>query len=553
MTEQTLVRAPRNLTITEEEFNHFYPDLVGHYDFFNEPPPPGIANADFERKYLRNKLWRLNNIYRVINKRGESVIFRMNKAQHKVYATARKHPRVIILKSRQQGISTFWLVSMFDDAVCCPYLNVGLMAQGTDEAATLLSRAKYLWDSLNPAIKAFFNVKLTTDNLKELGFSNKSTIFIRVSFRSATLQRLHISEYGKIANANPLRAKETKTGTLQALAKGNTGIIESTAEGNNDFKRMWNASVIAYETGQITDKDFAPVFLSWLEDPDCVEKQPQTDTKESIEYFERLAKEGIHVTAEQRYFWISQFRELGGDIYQEYPATPEEAFLASKDGTYYAAIFKANVVRRGKLRADVYDPNLPVHVFFDLGVDDYFVLAFTQWYRGEYRIIDEYWNQGKWLGHYIDEAFGRGYNIASLVFPHDIKVREQGAEGRRDAANSREEIVKEHMRKHKYIARVIALEKKHEADGIEAVRRMIPNLVVDTKCTYLVGCFLNFSKEWDEKNQMWRKTPQDSEWSHGADTLRGMAQGMLEHVSAHQSRLAIPDSAKQQRGTGFAV
>ncbi len=545
--------SPNKLSITEEEFNEYYPDLVGYYSFFNDPVPAGMSNKDFEKKYLSNKLWRLNNIYKVINKAGESVTFRMNKAQHKVYGAARRHPRLIILKSRQQGISTFWLVSMFDDAICCPYLNVGLMAQGTDEAATLLERTKYLWDSISPGVKAFFNVSITKDNLKEVGFGNRSTIFIRVSFRSATLQRLHISEYGKIANANPLRAKETKTGTLQALAQGNIGVIESTAEGNNDFKRMWDGATIALNTNQLTAKDFLPIFLSWLDDPDCALDQVQTETKESVEYFNKLAKDGIQATQEQRNFWIAQYRELGTDIFQEYPATPEEAFMASKDGTYYSNLFRSHVVRKGKLRSDVYDPNLPVHVFFDLGVDDYAVLCFAQWYRDEYRIIDEYFNNGKWLGHYLDEVFSRGYDIASLVFPHDIMVRESGSEGARDSANTRLDIAKEHMRKNKYKANIVVLQRKYEADGIEAVRRMIPNLVVDAKCTYLVSCFMNFSKEWDEKAQMWKKTPQDSEFSHGADALRGMAQGMREHISGNKSKLAGPDQNTAGKTGGYAL
>ncbi|MGY2498704.1 hypothetical protein ACW4UO_30035, partial [Klebsiella pneumoniae] len=108
---------------------------------------------------------------------------------------------------------------------------------------TLLERTKFLWDKLDPDIKAYLNRSLEKDNAKSFTFNNHSQIFIRVSFRSTTLQRLHISEFGKIANHSPKKAKEVKTGTLQALAVGNTGVIESTAEGRNMFKEMWDASV----------------------------------------------------------------------------------------------------------------------------------------------------------------------------------------------------------------------------------------------------------------------------------------------------------------------
>jgi len=245
-------RQPNLLRITEQDFNELYPDLVGWYNHFNQPPPHDISREDFEQYYLSSKLWRINNVYTVINKEGTPVIFRMNRAQHVVYAAARNHPRVIILKSRQQGISTFWLVSFFDDCMFGKTLSVGLMAQGTDEATTLLERVKILWDNLDDGVKQFAGVRVVKDNTKEYGFSNGCTMFIRVSFRSTTLQRLHISEFGKIANANPTRAKETKTGTLQALGKGNAGIIESTAEGRNDFKLMWDSAVLALHSGQMT-------------------------------------------------------------------------------------------------------------------------------------------------------------------------------------------------------------------------------------------------------------------------------------------------------------
>jgi len=535
------------LTITEDEFDRLYPDLKGHYSFFNNPPPATLTKDEFEKRYLKSKLWRLNNVYTIINKDGDPVTFRMNFAQHKVYAASRNHPRVIILKSRQQGISTFWLVSYFDDSMFCPYFNVGLMAQGTDEAATLLERTKFLWDMVDPQVKEFLGITLVKDNTKEFSLSNKSTIFIRVSFRSTTLQRLHISEFGKIANANPKRAKETKTGTLQALGKGNTGAIESTAEGKNMFKQMWDDSVIALHSNQLAPKDFYPVFLSWLDDPDCRLDVFQTADEDAEQYFRKL---GVELTQDQRNFWISQRRELGGDIFQEYPATPEEAFTASKDGTYYARLFNEHVVRKGRLVKDVYDPNLPVDVYFDLGVDDYTVMAFVQWHDGQYRIIHEYWNNGFALVHYLEYVADTEYDIRALRFPHDIKVREQGAAKGNGRAKSRLEVVQEWKKENHKTWRLDTLTRTSIEHGIEAVRRMIPQLSMDVSCTYLTDCCLNYSKEWDDKLQVWKKTPLHNEYSHGADVLRQIASVMTESKKHHESRLA---KVAHRRSSGYAL
>ena len=541
------------LRITEEQFNEIYPDLEGRYAFFDEPVPVNIEKQEFEQTYLKSKLWRLNNCYKVINKDGEPVVFRMNYAQHRVYGATRKHARVVILKSRQQGISTFWLVSFFDDAVFCPFLTLGLMAQGTDEATTLLERVKFLWDNLNDNIKAFLGIRLTKDNTKEFGFSNDSKMFIRVSFRSATLQRLHISELGKIANANPKRAKETKTGTLQALGKGNTGVIESTAEGRNMFKDVWDQSILALHSGQMAPKDFFPIFLSWLDDPDCVEDTPQALDEEAVKYFRNLELDHVRVaTTEQKNFWVVQRRELAGDLYQEYPATPEEAFLASRDGTYYSKLFNEKVVRKGRVMSDLYDPNLPTDVFFDLGVDDYTVLGFIQWYRGEYRVVGEYWNNGFGIGHYLDHAADTGMDIRDIILPHDAKQRGTNTPGS-GKAKSTEDVAKDHMKTEGYQWGVRVLPRAAVADGIQAVRRIIPMMKIDVSCTYIIDCLNNYSKDWDDKLQVWKLTPKHDEFSHGADMIRQVAMGVRESESSNESRQAIPSRYKSTRSTGFAI
>lgn len=531
------------MRISESVFNMLYPDLKGLYQRFTEPPPADLSDEEFERLYLSSKLWRLNNCYTVINKHGNKVKFVMNLAQHIVYAASRAHPRLIILKSRQQGISTFWLICFFDDAVFVPNLSIGLMAQGTDEAATLLERAKLLWDELHPRIKYRQKRMLDKDNLKEFSFNNNSRIFIRVSFRSTTLQRLHISEFGKIANNNPQRAKETKTGTLQALARGMTGVIESTAEGRNMFKLMWDDSVRVEAMQQgFAAKDFKPVFLSWLDDPDCVEPIDQPEDESAAEYFAKL--EDLlkrPVTREQRNFWIAQRRELGEDIFQEYPATPEEAFTATRDGTFYNKLYLTKVVQRGRVLPNLYDPNLSTDVFFDLGVDDYFVVGFIQYHAGAIRLVREYHNQGKNIAHYLDHVIATGVPIRYWVFPHDINARELGY-GQGGSAVTRRQIVANHLATAGVRATIIVGSKDSIADGIESTRLMLENFYVDPACEYSISCLQEYSKEYDEKLQVWRETPVHDVYSHGADMLRLVSQQRKKLYSGSSGR-TLPSGA----------
>jgi hypothetical protein len=386
----------------------------------------------------------------------------MNKSQHRVYSAFLKHRRLIILKSRQQGISTFWLIFYFDSAVFGDDLNIGLMAQGKAEASTLLKRVKLAWDELDEAIKSFLNISLGKNNTEEFSFSNGSTVFVRTSFRSATLQGLHISEYGKIANKYPERARETKTGTLQAIKPGLPVAIESTAEGKNDFKYMWERAEDQLVKGEeFAGKDFYPVFLSWLDDPDCVSSTPQTISKTQAEYFAKIEAElGCVITDEQKWFWVAQQRELGDDIYQEYPSTSEEAFTVTKDGSYYARLYRNLVMKRNREVSGLYDPNLDVQVALDLGMNDTFTLVFFQRYNEEFRIIDEYRNSGEGLEHYVEEMRSREYNIGTVYLPHDVKVRELST------GQSRLHRLRElGVRNYRVLPRIAV------SDGIEAVRR----------------------------------------------------------------------------------
>jgi hypothetical protein len=471
---------------------------------------------DFQRYYLSSKLWRLNNLYTIVDKYGVKIKFEMNYAQHKVYAASILHPRILILKSRQQGISTFWLVSFFDDAIFLDTINVGLMAQGADEASTLLERTKFMWDHFDPEVKSFLGIRLTKDNTKEFALSNGSTIFIRTSFRSATLQRLHISEMGKIANKFPDRAKETKTGTLQALARGNIGVVESTAEGRNMFKDMWDTASEQLARGmQLTDKDFYPVFLSWLDDPDCVEAVDQYCSPTHAKYFHTLESGlGVVISHEQRNFWLMQYRELGDDTYQEYPATPDEAFMQTKNGAYYARLFTNYVVRYKRIVKDLYDLNLDVHIGFDLGISDTFTMFFFQLHRGEYRIIHEYTNSGEGLAHYVNYIKELPYTIGECILPHDVNVRELSTGETRL-----------HKLKLLGMRRVKVLPKAPVAEGIDAVRDLIPYLWIDESCEYAQDCLRNYTKEWDDVKGIWKTTPLHDKYSHGADTFRYIAMG----------------------------
>jgi len=331
-----------------------------------------------------------------------------------------------------------------------------------------------------------------------------------------------VSEFGKIANKYPERAKETKTGTLQAISPGNTVAIESTAEGDNDFKAMWMQAEEAVAQGkQLAGKDFLPVFLSWLDDPDCTSSSPEEASLSQEQYFDELEAElNITIRQEQRNFWIQQYRELGDAIFQEYPATPEEAFTKVRDGTYYSVLFSNFVAKKGQIKSELYDPMLETYVMMDLGVNDMFVLVYFQRWRTEWRIVDEYMNTGEGLEFYVKHMRSTPYRITNVICPHDIRVTELGT-GKSRLARLRELGVEN----------IEVLTRSSILDGIEKVRATIPNMWVDSKCTYIIDCMRNYSKEWDDIHGVWKAKPLHDKWSHGADAIRGMVMSNAQHVS----------------------
>ncbi len=519
------------LRITKEQFRDIYKETnVSEYeDIFYSVP---VSDKEYIEKYLPSKLWRLNNLYTIVSKLGKvgnRIGFNMNLAQHKVYAASLKHSRLIILKSRQQGISTLWLVAFFDDCVFYPDFSSGLMAQGADEAETLLKRTKILWDELPMPVKSFLKIGVAKDNTKEFSFTNGSTIFVRTSFRSATLQRLHISEFGKIANTYPEKAKETKTGTLQAIAPGNTAVIESTAAGNNMFKHMWDTAV-SY-AGELTDKDFLPVFLPWTDDPDCTLQRYQKPDSEATKYFDDLMKNhNIKLTTEQKNFWSAQYRELGKEMTQEYPATSEEAFMKNRDGTYYASLYLTLIKKRSREVANLYDPNLEVQVAVDLGRNDYFVLVFFQTYTDGYRIINDYRNTGHGIQHYCefmdDLKESLGYDISTIILPHDAEVRDLTSDKTREEA----------FWDFGYDNTIIVERTRDINNDRELVRQAMKDMFIDPNAQYTIDCFLNYTREWDFNRQVWKDLHCHNEYSHGADAIRQMVRGAETYVTRNENR-----------------
>ncbi len=521
------------LRISEEQFDTIYAGIDIDKERFRIPVE-GIGSIDHFKFMSSSKLWRMNNWYTIINKDGDKIPFKMNLAQHKAFARQLKHPRSIILKSRQRGISTFFLIDYFDDAITIPNITVGMQSYGLEESSALLEKLTVAWESLNDSIKTqILSIGLVKNNTKTMSFTNGSQVKVATSFRGNTLHRLHVSELGKIANKDPKKAKELKSGTLQAIKPGNPVAIESTAEGqHNAFHEWWYTAVDL--VGLRSLKDFDPVFLSWVDDDDCQLYIEQLESDEDTEELLKIEQEwalyadipDFTLSKEQRWWFVASRRELKDEFYQEYPHTPEAAFAAIKDGSYYAKEWRTNGHVYGAKDASgvrqltggrqyLFDPMLPVNTAWDLGVNDVMVIIFFQILDREIRVVDEYHNSGEGLEHYVRVLMERrkklGYNYGTHVLPHDGNVFEMGASMTRKAR-----LRELGLRR----IRVLRRTKSVNTD-IEQVRKAIPNMwICPSRAGYIIKMMGRYSKKWDDVLGTFKDKPLHNEWSNPADAVR---------------------------------
>ena len=292
----------------------------------------------------------IENCLKIKTKSGTVVPFRLNDAQRKLYAVAKRQQdagkpvRLIILKARQLGFSTLTEGLIFHACATRKNVNALIVAHREDATANLFRMSKLFYDELPAPVKPM----LRASNAQELVFENPSKLRserearpglrsrIRCATaggrgigRSDTLQCVHLSEYAFWPDGADGKAS-TLAGILQAVPSlpGTMVVIESTANGFEDFKERWDAAVAG-------ENDFEPVFFAWFENPDySMPVVPGTEWTPE----ERELRDAYRLTDGQlqwRRWCIAN--NCGGSLdmfRQEYPASPGEAFLHSGTGVF---------------------------------------------------------------------------------------------------------------------------------------------------------------------------------------------------------------------------
>lgn len=282
---------------------------------------------------IKDPRWFIENMLVITNKVGKQVPFKLNEEQdellrHIEICLANDLPiRMIVLKARQIGSTTFfsalgfWLASMNMNK------NYGIVAHRLDSAKSIYDKCKMYYNNLEKEMQPQTTQNSSdgiTFNTKDGKGINSKIMFSTVSegvFRGQTLTYLHLTECAFWEG--DIQAIENSIAPTIPYEAGTMIIRESTANGYNSFKDDWDMAVRG-------TNGYTPFFFGWQDHAEYTLKAPKGFT---LTRKEEDMKERFGLTMDQLY-WRRRIidRDYKGNeewFRQEYPMTPAEAFVTS--------------------------------------------------------------------------------------------------------------------------------------------------------------------------------------------------------------------------------
>lgn len=282
--------------------------------------------STFAEKYLKIK-----------TKDGRIIPFKLNSAQKKVNQIvedtikAGKPQKFIILKARQEGISTYFAGRGFWRSITRKYWKTAVIGHVKDASNNLFDMIKRFYNYLDPILQP----SLQASNEKKLAFSkleSEMKVFTAEGGdsvgRSDNFQDLLLTEvaFWRDADAVLTALMETVGDISDSLI-----VLESTANGvGGEFYERWQA----VKNGE---SDFTPIFLAWYELDEYKRNfQTEDEKKRFIESMTDLEKKNMEtygLTLEQmnwyRHRLINKYNYNLLKMQQENPFNDIEAFISS--------------------------------------------------------------------------------------------------------------------------------------------------------------------------------------------------------------------------------
>lgn len=214
-------------------------------------------------------------------------------------------------------------------------------------------------------------------------------------------------------------------------------------------------------------------------------------------------------------------------IQQEFYCSFVSAIMGS---IYWDKINEAE--KNGQFTDVPYNPRLLVHTVWDLGKNDTNCIGFYQSNGLTVRKIDYLSGNRKGLPDWIKLVKEKPYTYGKHFAPHDIEVSDYSLTGNQ----SRLEVAKDLGIKFEVIPNLSIQE------GIDAGRRLFKKLYIDkTKCAEFLEAIPQYTREYDEKNKIFKDKPLHDWTSHFADEHRYAA--LVENQFNNESEISEQEQA----------
>lgn len=288
---------------------------------------------------------------RIETKKGEIKPFALNDAQLIVDREVERQRalgrpiRVLILKGRQQGMSTYCQMRIARRVLSVPGTKALTVTHTLATANALYSK----FDRARKELYSYIGKKPLSDaergalgldrpKVAAGGERGRLATFddpMRTSYRcdsahdpenvgrGLTIHVAHLTE-------TPLwkRSDETMQSLLATIPDDpDTEVyVENTAKGASGwFYETWIAAMRDIELG--IEPEFVPVFVAWFETREY--RRPRRPGEPRLDERERELRDEYKLSNEQMYWYRDQVRKFGDRVVEEYPFHWREAFLSS--------------------------------------------------------------------------------------------------------------------------------------------------------------------------------------------------------------------------------
>ena len=280
---------------------------------------------------LLDPIQRVQTLYLIKDKQSQVRKLKLNRIQQVLYDKIRddiENNRPLdlsVLKFRQGGVSTFFLLLHLDRTIWTPNVNTGVLADIKENLGYLFEIVRFAHESMPEKFKP----ELGDDSKSSLSFpEQRSKIFVSLEIKSTTLHGLHISEAAYIE-------KERVQRTIGACTPGAWVTSETTANGRNHFHKRWNTDK---QRGRKT------LFLPWpLQEEYRIPAPSETDTLTPLIRTpdeDRLAKQmkrDWNLDMDDRQFRFRRQKRLEHErLFDQEMAEDEEACFISTGGAFFS-------------------------------------------------------------------------------------------------------------------------------------------------------------------------------------------------------------------------